>query len=440
MVQFVKKQKVWRYILTPVFLLISSFICWVIYISYHYDFSIIEATKSSVRYVSLSAIGTGVGLYDPTADNTIHAQLGPEEMSNFSSMSRIEQYLAKGKVSGIEIIEMKNEHIVISDYVFNYQPDVPRLLEMRKEMGLDDVVAGADDELEKMIRLRQWVRKQFSRLDYQKTMAQFDALTIWGNPQRNPEKKKNWPGNYNPCHFFPLFYSQVMLSMGYIPRVVHISYTGYDYHGFTEVWSNQYRKWISMDPDLNLHYEYEGVPQNILEVHNFRYRNNTRLKVMQVMVEPGIQPLETTENMLDYHQYVEIADLRNDWLTNKYFRGHPKRSDLATLAWKDDREPEIFRLTPATRNIEDMYWTLNQAEILVESEKCGQDSLALLFNTVTPNFSHFAIHMNGKAFEQTSPVFVWKLQSGRNELIVYPVNSFGVHGISSRIVLQYESE
>lgn len=419
---------------------IVCFSGWAGYTSYRYDLPFVDVAKNSARYVTLAAVSLGVNVYDPSAASITHAELGPQDIDiSGKPYPRIEKYLAREKMQGVQLIEVQNEKIITGRYDFSYQPDVPRLREMRKKMELDKVVAGAIDELGKMVRLRQWVREQFSRSDYQKQIKQFDALSIWRNPQKNPSKRAIIMGaEYSPCHFFPLFYSQVMLAMGYTPRVVGITYTGYGSHGFLEVWSNQYRKWISMDPDLNLHYEVNEIPQNMLEVHNARYQSISKMEVLQGIVEPGFQPEETVENMLEYHKYIKIADLRNDWLSNEYFPGHPARSDLATLFWKDEREAEAWRMSPETSNADDMYWTLNQAEIHVQSEKSDQNTLGLVFRTVTPNFSHFIIRVNGKSFNEKSSTFAWQLQEGRNELTVCPVNSFGVNGISSLIVLRRE--
>lgn len=435
-----KKRGVWDKIIIFTLVVISCCIGWIGYTSFHYHLPFMDVARGTARYLTLTAVSAGVSIYDPAATATLQARLGPEDADTVNNtLPRIEQYLAGG-VQGIQLMEIQNELIVTSPYIFSYQPDVPRLREMREAMGLDAVVAGAGNELEKMIRLRDWVREQFSRLDYQKKMDKFDALTIWKNPRRNPEKKKNSPGNYNPCHFFPLFYSQVMLSMGYIPRVVGITYSGYAFHGFTEIWSNEYHNWISMDPDLNLYYEHKGIPRNMLEVHNARYFHNSNMELIQVMVEPGVQPEESMRNMLDYHRYIKIGDLRNDWLTNAYFRGHPKRSDLATLFWRDEREKKAWRIYPVTSDKNDMYWTLDQAEIRVQPARCNKGKLMLAFTTVTPNFSHFVVQVNSVKVEVASSFYLWQLQGGENKLTVYPVNSFGVHGIPSKVVVRYMHE
>ena len=407
------------------------------YLSYRYSLPVSDVTESCARYTVLMAISMAVQVYDPVAAKTIHAPLAPKEsLAAKDATLRIEDYLAKRAPQGLEVVNLHNERIVKSRFAFSYQPDVPRLRQMREEMGLDKIVADAGDELEKMILLRRWVRSQFSRRDYKKRMENFDALAIWKHPQRNTDKRAKKPDEYNPCHFFPLFYSQVLMAMGFNPRMVGITHTGYGAHGFVEVWSNQYKKWISMDPDLNLHYELDGVPQNMLEVHNARYDADCKMVLRQEMIEPGIQPLETIEGMISYHRYIKIGDMRNDWLTNAYFPGHPYRSDQATLFWKDPRQPEVWSLYTETSDPHDMYWTLDQAEIHADPAKSTDKVLELVFKTVTPNFSHYVVTVNGEEHIIKSYSYSWRIEDGLNELSVYPVNSFGVEGIKSHVILK----
>lgn len=418
------------------------FSVWAGYTSIRYERPFPEVVKTSVRYFVLSSIAVGVSIYDPSCNTVVKAITGPLDSESTSAVNcRIEDYVAvsKGKMD-IRSVQIHNEKIMTSPFHFSYQPDSKRLRIIRDKMGLDKVVSGSVDELDRMVRLRDWVRRQFGRKDFQKTMVQFDALAIWENPQRNPEMRAKTSDEYNPCHFFPLFYSQVMLSMGYTIRLVAINKDEYGTpHGFTEVWSNQYGKWISMDPDLNLHYVDHNVPLNLIEVHNTRYASNPGLKVVQIMVEPGVQPIETPEDMIAYHRYIRIGDLRNDWLTNVYFKGHPMRSDRSTLFFEDKREKEVWRLIPVTDKPDEMYWTLNQAEIHVQAEQSEKGKLSLVFKTVTPNFSYYKIDDKGDVSPLKSSRFVWSLKKGDNRLMVTPVNSFGVEGIPSRVELIYDA-
>jgi len=211
----------------------------------------------------------------------------------------------------------------------------------------------------------------------------------------------------------------------------------------TEVWSNQFKKWIVMDPDLNLHYEKNGIPMNMLEIHNERYEKTpSDMKVIRGIHTAGDYNADEktdADNMVQYHSYIEIPDMRNDWATNFYFRGHPKRSDRASLCWLDELMPPIFCLRPTSNHADDFYWSLNQTEVKVKRTSDIHSGLSLAFKTFTPNFKCFEIKTDDSSeIISAAPAFDWKLHPGKNRLEVRSVNQYGVHGISSRIEIWKE--
>jgi len=416
-------------------------------ISIKYDISPYYSAKQQIRNGILSGIYISTLIYDPAS--TKIASIGPENDQrpiDYENYIRIEEYFKREKIQeGFHVMKIHNEKITRSRYHFSYQPyEEPKLAELRNYYKLDDVIAPARNEFEAMVLLRGWARSQFRRSDYQPKMVNFDALKVLKSNLRNKDNKECQPDQYRPCHFFPLFYSQTLLSMGYQVRPTQIAFSRTsklrkDFpHGTTEVWSNQYKKWVTMDADLNLHYEKDEVPLNLLEVHNARYEKDTS----NFRIVRGIQTSGDFEwkkkidikDMIKYHSYFKITDMRNDWMTNHYFRGHPMRSDRASLFWVDERMPEVFNLGPKTNIVNDFYWTLNQAEIFVKKESQIKDELSLAFKTVTPNFKNFEIWLDdSKKIVSTKPVFIWKLHEGNNKLSVCSVNKFGIHGIPSSV-------
>ena len=112
----------------------------------------------------------------------------------------------------------------------------------------------------------------------------------------------------------------------------------------------------------------------------------------------------------------------------------------------------------------DLYWTLNQAELhLQEGEKPGE--VLVQIDTVTPNFKALLVSIDGGEWEERgadfvwrynlegqnqkfiaglpkeaverSGEFVWKLHEGENTLRIKPVNTFGIEGITSSAALHY---
>jgi len=418
-------------------------------ISYLHDLPLSKSLQAMGRQTLLGGTALAVELYDPCQPQL--AALGPldEKGLDWKKYVRVEEAFADTKNNrAIKLIAADNERIVRSDYPFRYQPyDEPRLHELRKRYQLDEVVAPAKDEFEQLVLLRNWCRSQFRRCDYQPFEVAFDALKVLDRNLRNEtERPLDLSRDFDPCHFFPLLYCQVVVSMGHQGRLVSSN------HGMTEVWSNQYGKWILMDAELNLHYEKDGVPLGTLElrshianrdddqitvVHGEQTSGDVRPTLVHLKVEtiaPGAIVNERTR--------FDIVELRNDWLTNYYFPGHPARSDLATLTYDDASVPEEFRvlypLRPLSRDLRQFSWTLNQAEIYVVKPQEPEDARALevAFRTVTPNFGHFEVVVDGdRPVEQQGSRFKWTLHPGENVLQVRPVNQFGVKGITSSVAL-----
>jgi hypothetical protein len=337
----------------------------------------------------------------------------------------------------------------MSDRQFQYQPfNEPRLRELREKYRLDDIVKNEPDEFSRMVALRNWSRSQFRRNDFQPAVADFDALKTLDQGLRNITNEPRKNGYFTPCNFFPRLYGQIMLSMGYQVRICGLSHTAYDKndlinsHGVTEVWSNQYNKWIEMDADLNHHYVKDGIPLNILEIHNLTFLGqSSKIDIVRGMQTSGDNEWKRDLGQLDmfgYHNYFRIVDMRNDWLTNFYFRGHPNRSDLSALFWQDPDSPKVFTVMPKSGNPDDFYWSLNRTEIYYDKTRTGE-KIELLFKTVTPNFKDFIIGIDeDNSIMSDAAFFTWKLHYGMNTLSVQSRNQFDVEGVESRVQIWAE--
>jgi len=403
------------------------------------------------RDLLLRSIELCVEIYDPSPPR--RAALEPDlkayrvELDHYEVIGDDFLRAPRGSMKAITI---ENEHIVRSSLGFSYQPWAePRLRTLRERYSLDAVIGPGASEFEQMVRLRNWGRSQWKRSDWQPRLPDFDILAILERDHRNTDGRENDKSvNYTPCSFFPPQYIQLLLALGHQARYVSISHESVEFHGMTEVWSNQHRKWITMDADLNLYYQKDGVPLNLLEVHNLRYLDDPLgFEMVREPQDSGDdewkKPLADKDFFLSYHTYFR-TELRNDWLTNRYFRGHPGRSEQATLYFHDPRlEPPRpwSRISPVTSRVQDFYWTLNQVEIHTRRHQfqCAADCLALLFRTVTPNFSSFEITLDeNTSTSSSSPLFDWKLHQGENSLTVRSINQAGLRGIPSRIVINYQ--
>jgi hypothetical protein len=204
-----------------------------------------------------------------------------------------------------------------------------------------------------------------------------------------------------------------------------------------------------MDAELDHHFEKDGVPLNMVELLGENFGGQpTRVRIVRGRRGPGeenptmvhlkLAELPVVSTVAWFNRPLDLVELRNDWMTNHYFSGHPARSEDNSLVYRDPRlaDPVGFeqRLRPQTSRADEFYWTLNQAEILARPESGA--ALPLAFRTVTPNFAHYEIAVDGQPQPPCpTPEFRWRLHGGVNTLAVRSVNQFGVRGIESSVTL-----
>ncbi len=356
------------------------------------------------------------------------------------------------------IVKYEVPRVIKSRYKFYYERyDEPRLLRLRQEYKLSEIIKNAKTELERFTLLRDWVRSQWTHgFDEDKAEDAKDGVSLLKDAKRGLEFS---------CGSYALLYIQCLLSLGYQARMVGISRKDSDFirpdantgHMLPEVWSDDFGKWIIMDPDINGHYEYKGEPLSAYEIRKFciedRWREINLIrgkspfiltkKVPWYWTNGGIERVKKeTEifmryNVVDYYYYISVL-MGNDYTSLKKGYG---------LHWVDRfTPPRLVRSNvpiqhPYTQDINDLYWTLNRAEIKL---KClGKDNSHILpylevkLDTNTPNLKGFLVSIDEKEWEYKPAVFNWKLKKGDNTIKVKVVNKFGLEGPNSRVTVSY---
>lgn len=412
-------------------------------LSNFYSESVTESLKPSAKALAKILISNAVKIHDPSV--VVKAETGPDSIPASSFVFVNEELRNRNLISTskdeLYLTDFSNQKIAKAAQDFSYQTyDEPRLHELREKYKLKEVVADAENEFEALVLLRNWCRSQFHRENYQPFETNFDALKVLDRNLKVFGTQYNFKEHFDPCHFFPLFYSQVVLSMGHTSRMVAAE------HGMSEVWSNDFQKWVLMDAELNYHVVREDVPLSLTEIafatpdeiELVRGTQTSDENPFQVHLKIDVISPEGLINMIRGN-LIDIVDLRNDWMTNHYFRGHPSRSDqnsLTLITPFNETSLIIDRhLRPTTIDKERFHWTLNQAEIYFKHH--NQNEVKLFVRTVTPNFKHFKVTHNGIDSYQESNEFIVKLNEGSNKIAVQPVNRFDVPGISSSLNLNY---
>ena len=389
-----------------------------------------------------------------TADNP----LVTPSFKGLSVETNMEEISTKSNVMS-RIVEFRNGRVIRSSYEFaNENFRNKKLLGFRKRFELDKVVAGAQTEFEVMLRLLRWAYEIPVQSTYSWNFN--DIAVLKRDDAGNIVLQKNYRGRRRDA--MCLFSNQVLMgaciTFGYTARHINIHSEGVSGHEVTEVWSNEFNKWIHLDATRDF-YNYNpetGIPMSMLEVHN-------RLTELVPRVETWQRPfrMEMASDSLALQARMAYREGNNRFLvrdlshgphillTTGHFRT-PMRNDFMSrerpvpvrqgntmwgwdgfLHYYDKTFPRRREYQRQTERWQDFYWTLNQSELtLSETERPG--ILRVDVDTETPCFETFLIQIDdGELKENRSSSFEWPLHEGLNRLRVRVRNTAGVLGPES---------
>ncbi|MCK4343956.1 MAG: hypothetical protein KAX05_01625, partial [Bacteroidales bacterium] len=252
-----------------------------------------------------------------------------------------------------------------------------------------------------------------------------------------------------------------LLSMGYQARFININSEAVSGHEVTEVWSNEFNKWIYLDATRDYYYfdPETGLPLNLLEIHNKLaeelpgvetwqrpFAPETGSEVVQkikIGIREGDNPVSIMidgYSILRQMGYFRIL-LRNDFLS--YPLPIPIAQGYTMWGWDgylnhfDEKFPKRTEFQRQSNRFIDFYEPLNQAQIFL-SETNQKSILKVEVNTFTPGFETFLVSIdNGEWFAGENATWKWKLKAGMNKIEIRVKTIQGVLGPVSCIQVTY---
>jgi hypothetical protein len=307
-----------------------------------------------------------------------------------------------------------------------------KLKELREAYRLNEVVAPGKDEFEKQVLLNDWVHRRFKKFGQPSAKAR-GALEVLKGIEEGQT-------------FFCAQYAETLVScaasMGWVDRVLALrrhqgvnARGGSTEHSTTEIWSNQYGKWIMLDPTSNMYLEANGAPLNAWEIRQeWFYRGGTNLVFV---IGKEHTRYKKSDLPIFLERFKDFGDLtvERDELDKYGFIGYIPNTNLmdagndygAMFIVKDalcDGTKWHVRDLPKDPAV-DPYFPLNQAAVDL---KGGGDKLRVELKTMTPNCTRFEIQIDGGSWNETDGVVDWKPHTGVNELRARTVNAFGASG------------
>ena len=332
---------------------------------------------------------------------------------------------------------------VESDYTKRFKfdsHDNPKLKELRERYKLDEVIASGRDEFEKQVLLMDWTHRQFKKFGTPSTNAT-SALDILNGIAQ---------GHTFYCSHYAHVLVSAAASLGWVDRELALrrhqgvsKVGGSTEHSSTEIWSNQHRKWVMLDPTSNMYLEKAGVPLNAYEIrqewfchagtnlifvigkNHKRYRKSDLPVFLQRFA--GFGDLAVNPDELDKYGFT-------GYIPNTDFMD--SREDYARMFIVQDQLCDgtkwHVRTVPANPAV-DPYFPIGQAALSLVVEK---GTIHGVLKTLTPNFKRYEIQTDGSEWKSSADEFGWNVHPGANRLAVRTVNQFGVTGPVSTAMME----
>ncbi|CAN5367675.1 hypothetical protein BH10PLA2_BH10PLA2_21760 [soil metagenome] len=363
---------------------------------------------------------------------------------------------------------------------FHYErPDNPALARFRKAARLDNVVAGATDDFDKLVRLMDWVgsgsnKRGFAWAEGTSEPYPWDIDRLL---EIQPDSKLVVKGH---CMSYAIALVSAATALGYPAR--HWAIEGFRDmdHEVAEIWVPNLKKWVYFDPSLTTYYfdEKTKVPLSVLELHQIVARRflqpgedmnwwhqehsvATRARVRQVGGKTGVgcrlgqwnygKPMSADYDWGWNHGYLACGFIqltpRNDFHSNpkaasKVFGAAKRLTADAYPFWVDDQTPpyqdEHGCATNWYTRARDFYWTPDTGA--VEFWKLSEGVVRVELGNTMSFFREYRISIDDGPAKSTATPLTWKLHAGRNRLHVVPVDEFGKTGAANTVVLEYQAE
>ena len=327
---------------------------------------------------------------------------------------------------------------VESEYTKRFKFDSfsnPKLKNLREHYKLDKVVASGKDEFDRQVLLMDWTHRQFKK---------------FGRPSANARGALEILKAIDDGHsFFCTQYAQVLVSaaasLGWVDRPLALRrhqgvnrVGGSTEHSTTEIWSNQYQKWVMLDPTSNLYLEKSGVPLNAWEIRQEWFYEDGKHLVFVVGKERKRYRKPDLPIVLGRFEGFGELSVQPDELDKYGFTGYIPNTDLmdADFAYAEmfivqdalcDGTRWHVRKGPA-HPATDPYFPIGQSALSLTVEG---HTLKVTLKTLTPNFKRFEIRTDGGKWKPSVDKFEWNVHTGANRLDARTVNAFGVTGAVS---------
>ena len=346
----------------------------------------------------------------------------------------------------VAVLKVRNGSVFFSDYPVQEEDwDHPRLKLLREREQLDRVVFPGRREFDKIVLLRKWAHSQWSGGDNRFYYPPWDAVEILDLARKR--------GNKAFCAQYAIVFLQACLSMGLPARYVDLPG-----HFVAEVWSDDYDRWVVMDPTSDRHFEKDGVPLNGRRLCAAYWKG--KWGDIEVVGSDGKRRPATKDDLAPYRGFsivrrtnhlslpeevsVNGQPLRRLTL-EKDFRKYPfvGRDSVSFgadfVAWDQRGMTERDAAKKYSRDPDDFRDKVNQTVVVVAGRDAGEGTIKLALRAENAStFGGFLVSGEPGDWRPAGPRVVWRLSPGINRIEARIRTRFGWLGPPSSIEVFYK--
>jgi transglutaminase superfamily protein len=321
----------------------------------------------------------------------------------------------------------------------------PRLQLLRSRERLDEVVSGAPTQFNAILRLLHWTRRQWQpggTFRY----PPWDAVEIIDLARQH--------GNRGFCAQYAIVLLQACQSMG-----IHARYIDLPGHFVIAAWSDDFDRWVTLDPLNDAWYEKDGQPMRGRELYR-AYWSGDRDGVFRVDAAGNRTPVPPED--LGYYRLYSISMAANqlsspvevringawrtlthaaDWRTYPLVGRDVVEVASEFLAWRTSDASESFPARPETGDEDEFRYAQNQTILVMANERVSNRILKLaLLSGNSPASSRFLIRSDekGEWVPAPAPTVKWLLSPGSNVIYARLETEFGWRGPTSHLQVFYK--
>lgn len=330
--------------------------------------------------------------------------------------------------SQIDVIEVKELKFIDKNTYFAFGDfNHKELQRFIKKENLYNLWREDTGDLEKVLRVKEWVRKH---LKVSLSHCNYPPWQAWVIMDMVRKQKI-----HVACVEYSVVLSQILMGLGMPTRYIILHSPDVGPHYVVEIWSTKFNKWIMCDVRMNRYFERNGIPLNILELHEALVSGQwsditiTKNKSGKAKVVAG--------DLKDFKEFDLI--LRNDHITRpltfyKKILNFDNKISIVTR-WDD----QILKYTGPADN-EFFSWVPDLCTIKIKNKDLQHSILDLEFDTLINPTNKYLVY-DGTYSEFSGKEYRWNLKKGYNRLTVFPwrENNGGNYDTQSYIAVSVNS-